>query len=98
MNTPQLKLLGKRILIELHKPVVQGIVLADDVKPDQFRGTVAGTGEAPGWTSLLNIGDEVLLSNFGGQEYREGDRIYKIVADEDVIGVFDNNRRFLTPK
>ena len=59
-------------------------------------GTVVGLGMncwAPpvgDGTPWCKLGDKVIFAKYGGSIRKEGDDIYLILNDEDIIGVVDN--------
>jgi chaperonin GroES len=95
--TAKIKPLGSRILVQRHEVKVSkgGILLPDAAKQKPKQGIVLAIG--PGKIDEqgrkipmdVKVGDEVLFSSFGGSEYTMDDQEYLILAEEDVLAVFN---------
>lgn len=94
MNTPKLKLIGWRALIQVDQLKPEGIELPENFQnKDKTRGVVVGLGDGRvGATDKIlpfpvRVGDRVLLGPFGVTEYFEDNVEYRIVSAEDILGV-----------
>jgi chaperonin GroES len=94
----KIKPLGSRILVqrqEVQTKTVGGIFLPDSAKQKPKQGIVLAVG--PGKMDdkgrnvpmNLKVGDEVLFSSYGGTEYKMDDQDYLILAEDDILAVFN---------
>ncbi|MDR1666005.1 MAG: co-chaperone GroES [Puniceicoccales bacterium] len=94
--TTHIKPLGDRVLVKLLEESEQikgGIIIPDSAKekPQQAEVIALGTGkkdkdgkEVP---FELKVGDNVLISKYGGTEVKFGDDKYTLLREEDVLGI-----------
>ena len=92
-----LKPLGDRVLVEVTEPEetsVSGIVIPDTARETPQRGRVLAVG--PGrWDHgqrippVVQVGDEVVYSTFGGTEVTIEGENYLILRESDVLARYD---------
>ncbi len=95
MSKQKIKPLGNRIVIERQEAVTTkgGILLPETAKEKPRHGTVIAVG--PGKSDEkgkvhpldLKVGDQVLFSSYAGTEYKEAEKDYLILSEEDVLAV-----------
>ena len=94
----KVKPLGDRSLIkpeEQEETTKSGLVLPDTAKEKPQRGTVIAAGPGrktdEGKTIPLDVkaGDTVLFAKYSGTEIRLDDEDYLLIAERDILAVFD---------
>ena len=95
--TQKIKPLGSRILVQRQevKTTKGGIILPDSAQQKPKQGIVLAVG--PGKVDEkgrkipldVKVGDEVLFSTYGGTEYKMDDQDYLILAEDDILAVFN---------
>jgi chaperonin GroES len=94
--TTHIKPLGDRVLVKLLEESEQikgGIIIPDSAKekPQQAEVIALGTGkkdkDGKGVPFELKVGDNVLISKYGGTEVKFGDDKYTLLREEDVLGI-----------
>lgn len=93
-----LKPLGDRVLVE---PVEEkeskkgGIIIPDTAKEKPTEGIIRalGTGKTDDTGKKIplevKVGDRVLVSKYGGTEFKLDGKEYKILNSDDILGVID---------
>ena len=90
--------LGDRILVEPAKDEETkkgGIIIPDTAKekPQQGKVIAVGAGKVDDSGKLIPMhvkkGDKVLMPKYGGTEVKINDVEYKIVREEDILGVLE---------
>ncbi len=96
MAKVKIRPIGDRVLvqhIEEKEQVRGGIIIPDSAKekPQEAKVIALGTGKKDenGKTSAfeVKVGDMVLLSPYGGSEVKLGDEKFKLVREDDILGV-----------
>jgi len=95
--TAKIKPLGSRILVQRKEAetVRGGILLPESAKNKPKQGKVLAVGpgkvdEKGRKTPIdVKVGDEVLFSSYGGTEYKMDDQDYLILAEDDILAVFN---------
>ena len=91
-----IKILGNRVLVkpvEALKKTKTGIILPDDAVKESNEGVVItiGTGKLleNGERILPDvlIGDTIVYSSFGGTDLEFEGTTYKLLSNEDIVGV-----------
>ncbi len=86
--------LGDRIIVEIideEETTVSGIVLPDTAKEKPQRGRILAGGPAPPDEDgeyikmVLDEGDEIVFSKYGGTEIKAGTDEYLILRESDVL-------------
>ena len=95
-----IKPLGDRVLIEpkkfLNEQKKGGIIIPDSAKDKPQEGVVIALG--PGKKDKngqrisfdINIGDIVLMSQYGGTDVKFEDKEYKIVNSDEIHAIIEN--------
>ncbi len=96
MAKVKIKPIGDRVLvqhIEEEEQVRGGIIIPDSAKekPQEAKVIALGTGkkdDAGNSTDFeVKVGDLVLLSPYGGSEVKVDGEKYKLVREDDILGV-----------
>ncbi|TSC93010.1 MAG: chaperonin GroES [Candidatus Berkelbacteria bacterium Athens1014_28] len=89
-----LKPLADRVLIEsavAEEVTKSGIIIPDSAKEERSEGKVValGTGIVKGkeYQFSVKVGDNVLYGKYSGEEVKINDKEYKIVKEEDILGI-----------
>ena len=89
-----LKPLGDRVLIEplaAEEVTKAGIIIPDSAKEECSEGRVVaiGTGIVKGkkYEFSVKVGDKVLYGKYSGEEVKIDGKEYKVVKEEEIIGV-----------
>lgn len=94
----KLQPLGDRIVVErdsIDEMTTGGIYLPENAKNKPQRGTVISVGDgkllADGSRSELQVkvGDRVLFTTYGPDEYRIGDEEFLLMREDDVLAVIN---------
>ncbi len=89
------KPLGDRVLVrplEKEEKTKGGIVLPDTAKEKPQEGEVVAVG-AGKWIEGnqvpldVKVGDKVIYAKYGGDEIKMNDLEYKILREEDILGI-----------
>lgn len=97
MSNKKIKPLGNRIVIE-RKEAAQtkgGILLPESAKEKPKHGKViaVGTGKTDDKGKLhpldVKVGDEILFSSYAGTEYKDDNKEYLILSEEDILAIVD---------
>lgn len=89
------KPLGDRVLVrplEKEEKTKGGIVLPDTAKEKPQEGEIVavGTGKWIEGNQVpldVKVGDKVIYSKYGGDEIKMNDIEYKILKEEDILGI-----------
>lgn len=92
----KLQPLSDRLLVkplESEQVSKSGIVIPDTAKEKPQEGEVIAVG--PGRLDKdgkrvpleVKVGDKVIFSKYGGDEFKIGDQEYKIIREDEVLGV-----------
>ena len=96
MSKPKITPLGDRVLVKQvdeDEQVKGGIIIPDSAKekPQEAEVVALGTGakddsgnEVP---FQVKKGDKVLISKYGGTDVKVDDVEYKILREEDILGI-----------
>lgn len=95
--TVKIKPLGSRILVKRQEAETTkgGIILPESAQKKPKHGTVLAVGpgkvDDQGRTIPLDVkvGDDVLFSSYGGTEYKLEDQEFLILAEDDILAVFN---------
>ena len=96
MAKAKIKPIGDRILvqhIEEKEQVRGGIIIPDSAKEKPQEATVIalGTGKKDENGKVtpfeVKVGDKVLIAQYGGNEIKIDDVKYKLVREDDILGV-----------
>ena len=95
MNTPKLKVLGYRVLIQVENEDVSagGIIKPELSEPDRRRGIVVALGDGVVNDSgrvldmPVDIGDRVILGPYAVTDYIEDNVLYCLVSAQDIFGI-----------
>ena len=96
MAKVNIKPIGDRVLvqhIEEKEQVRGGIIIPDSAKekPQEAKVIALGTGKkdenGKAVEFQVKVGDRVLISKSGGTEVKLNDEKYKIVREDDILGV-----------
>lgn len=89
-----LKPLGDRVLIEplaAEEVTKSGIIIPDSAKEERSEGKIValGSGIVKGkkYEFSVKVGDKVLFGKYSGDEVKIDGREYKIVKEEDILGI-----------
>jgi chaperonin GroES len=89
-----LKPLGDRVLIEPLKAeevTKAGIIIPDSAKEERMEGKIIalGSGIVKGkkYEFSVAVGDKVLYGKYSGEEVKIENKDYKIVQEEDILGI-----------
>lgn len=89
-----LKPLGDRVLIEpavAEEVTKSGIIIPDGAKEEKSEGKVValGTGIVKGkeYQFSVKVGNNVLYGKYAGEEVKIDDKEYKIIREEDILGI-----------
>ncbi len=95
MNT-KIQPLGDRVLVKQNEEKEQvkgGIIIPDSAKEKSQEATIVavGTGKIDdngNRTSFdVSVGDNVLISKYGGTEVKHNDETYMIIRQDDILAV-----------
>jgi len=92
----KLQPLSDRLLVkplESEQVSKSGIVIPDTAKEKPQEGEVVAVG--PGRLDKdgkrvpmeIKVGDKVIFSKYGGDEFKIGDQEYKIIREDEVLGI-----------
>ena len=96
MSHPKIKPLGDRVLVEAveaKEQVKGGIFIPDSAKekPQEAKVIALGTGgldkDGKKIEFQVKVGDIVLTSKYGGTDVKIDDKEYKILRQEDILGI-----------
>ena len=79
--------------VAVEKKTASGIVLPDSHEEKPRRGKVLAVGGAETTESGVKrqapckIADKVIYKEWGGNEYKEGDKEYLFIKFEDILGI-----------
>lgn len=86
--------LGDRVLvqaIETSEEVKGGIIIPDSAKEKPTTATVLalGTGKKDGedYSFTVKVGDQVVISKYGGTQVKYEDVEYTILREDDILGI-----------
>ncbi len=92
-----LKPLFDRVVIEpnIEENVVNGIVLPETSQERPQTGIVVAIGDGDNFDTGKNemkvsVGDRVLFNRYAGNELKLDNKIYVVLRQIDIIGVFDD--------
>lgn len=95
MSKKKIKPLGNRIVVERKEAaaVKGGILLPESAKEKPRQGTVVAVGpgkfDDKGKNHPLDVkeGDQILFSSYAGTEYKDSEKDYLILSEEDVLAI-----------
>jgi len=96
MSKPKITPLGDRVLVkqvEDDEQVKGGIIIPDSAKekPQEAEVVALGTGKKDDSGKdipfLVKKGDKILISKYGGIDVKVDDVEYKILREEDILGI-----------
>jgi chaperonin GroES len=96
MSKPKITPLGDRVLVKQvdeDEQVKGGIIIPDSAKekPQEAEVVALGTGKKDdsGNDVVFQVkkGDKVLISKYGGTDVKVDDVEYKILREEDILGI-----------
>ena len=86
--------LGDRVLVkpvEVAEEVKGGIIIPDSAKekPTTAEVLALGTGKKDGedYAFTVSVGDQVIISKYGGTQVKFEDVEYTILREDDILGV-----------
>jgi len=93
----KIKPMGNRIVVQREEAKVTkgGILLPESAqqKPREGKVIAVGPGKADDKGRIqrmdVNIGDKILFSSYGGNDYKVDDQEYLILSEEDVLAVYN---------
>lgn len=95
--------LDDRVLVEPDEPVTVssgGIIIPDNAVEKRQRGIVraVGPGKLIAFTGdraamSVEVGDDVLIEKYSGNEVEIGETVYYCVREENVLGVVKNDKK-----
>ena len=96
-----IKPLGARVLVEALEAndiTKGGIIIPDSAKEKPMEGKVVAIGKKRDEDGKeipfdVVVGDKVLLPKYGGTEVKINDKEYQLVREEDLLGVFENEKK-----
>lgn len=93
-NTVKITPLGDRVLVvpvENEEEVKGGIIIPDSAKekPTTAEVLVLGNGKKDGETHefSVKVGDQVIISKYGGTQVKYEDVEYTILREDDILGI-----------
>jgi chaperonin GroES len=96
MAKVNIKPIGDRVLVqhaEEKEQVRGGIIIPDSAKekPQEAKVIALGTGKKDEKGNVVpfevKVGDRVLIAQYGGNEVKIDDVKYKLVREDDILGV-----------
>ena len=86
------KPLADRVLIEpaaAEQTTASGIIIPDSAKEKPLKGTVVAAGNGKKDEPMsVKVGDEVLFGQYSGTEIKLDGKIYMIMREADIYGIF----------
>lgn len=86
--------LGDRVLVkpvEVDEEVKGGIIIPDSAKekPTTAEVLALGTGKKDGedYSFTVKVGDQVIISKYGGTQVKYDDVEYTILREDDILGI-----------
>jgi chaperonin GroES len=86
--------LGDRVLvkpIEVDEQIKGGIIIPDSAKekPTTAEVLAVGTGKKDGedYAFTVKVGDQVIISKYGGTQVKFDDVEYTILREDDILGI-----------
>ena len=93
-NAVKIQPLGDRVLvkaIDVEEEVKGGIIIPDSAKekPTTAEVLALGNGKKDGETYefSVQVGDQVIISKYGGTQVKLNDVEYTILREDDILGV-----------
>lgn len=93
-NTVKIQPLGDRVLVkpvEVEEEVKGGIIIPDSAKekPTTAEVLALGNGKKDGETYefSVQVGDQVIISKYGGTQVKYDDVEYTILREDDILGI-----------
>ena len=93
-NTVKIQPLGDRVLVkpvDVEEEVKGGIIIPDSAKekPTTAEVLALGNGKKDGETYefSVSVGDQVIISKYGGTQVKYHDVEYTILREDDILGV-----------
>ena len=93
-NKVKIQPLGDRVLvkpIEVEEEVKGGIIIPDSAKekPTTAEVLALGNGKKDGETYEfpVKVGDQVIISKYGGTQVKYDDVEYTILREDDILGI-----------
>lgn len=93
-NTVNIQPLGDRVLVktvDVEEEVKGGIIIPDSAKekPTTAEVLALGNGKKDGETYAFSVkvGDQVIISKYGGTQVKLNDVEYTILREDDILGI-----------
>ena len=93
-NTVKIQPLGDRVLVKpisVEEEVKGGIIIPDSAKekPTTAEVLALGNGKKDGETYefSVKVGDQVIISKYGGTQVKYDDVEYTILREDDILGI-----------
>ncbi len=93
-NTVKIQPLGDRVLVkavDVEEEVKGGIIIPDSAKekPTTAEVLALGNGKKDGeiYEFSVKVGDQVIISKYGGTQVKYDDVEYTILREDDILGV-----------
>lgn len=96
MKSPSIRPIGDHILIQYRKEKEQvqgGIVIPDSAKekPQEAKVVALGSGRKGKDGTVVpfevQVGDNVLVVQYGGSEVRVAGEVYTLLREDDILGI-----------
>lgn len=94
INNANLTPIGDRVLVKLsvaEEEQVGGIYIPDSAKekPQTAEVVALGTGKKDGESIefQVKVGDQVLISKYGGTEVKIAGELYSLLREDDILGI-----------
>ena len=82
-----IKPIGERILIKKIEKESKGLELAEVRSQEITEGEVMAVGAGVSLKDIVAIGSTVIISKYSGEEYKDGEDIYKIVDCKHILAI-----------
>jgi len=93
-NTVKIQPLGDRVLVKAvdnEEEVKGGIIIPDSAKekPTTAEVLALGNGKKDGeiYEFSVKVGDQVIISKYGGTQVKYDDQEYTILREDDILGI-----------
>lgn len=87
IHLTMIKPIGERILIKRIEKESEGLELAEVHSQEITEGEVVALGDSTEAMCIAKLGDIVIISKYSGEEYIDGEDIYKIVDCKHILAV-----------
>lgn len=88
----KVKPLDDRLLIKPLEPESKtsgGIIIPDTAKEKPIIGEVVAVGNDVDLQSIIQVGDKVIFTKYGGEEITIDGNDYRIIQRSDVLGIIE---------